>query len=416
MFSLHPLIRDWLQLRLSSQQRRLYVQESIDMIVSSARNLSNQGLRAGVKQTLLLHMDTALEHDARYLKVGQHLGEEMTAIDKAGTFGEFYWHSGRLNSAYKLFDAIRRTSLVAEGPEGPVTLSSMRILGLLLSSLGDYEAAATMLLNTAKVGVRVMGVADLGTLSCMASLATVLDKSGKLEMAEQLFIAVLQNSLGTDLPDPTFLLTTMHNLAVVLGKQCKFAEAEHINRDLLSMRRRLLGEEQYEKHPETQVGMNNLGLALMQQGKSAEAETIFRQVMDIQNRSSGAEHPSQLTFATNLSSVLQKENKLEEAESILQSVVDKWQGKDVQMLIWLSALERLASILMSRDKNEAAEPVLEQIVSIKSSCPGMEPATMADSMRELAHIKSVLGKHETADDIRLRAQEAEAHTVHCRLQ
>ena len=61
--------------------------------------------------------------------------------------------------------------------------------------------------------------------------------------------------LGEEHP---FKLTTMNNLAGVLGSQGKYKEAESMHRQTLATNKKMLGVE----HPDTLTTMNNLALVL----------------------------------------------------------------------------------------------------------------------------------------------------------
>jgi hypothetical protein len=65
-------------------------------------------------------------------------------------------------------------------------------------------------------------------------------------------------------------------LAAAMGSgHWQYAEAERIDREVLGVKRRVLGEE----HPETLTSAANLASSLSGQGKHAEAERIDREVL-----------------------------------------------------------------------------------------------------------------------------------------
>jgi Tfp pilus assembly protein PilF len=74
--------------------------------------------------------------------------------------------------------------------------------------------------------------------------------------------------------------TFLTNLAVVLQDQGKFAQAEHLQRQALQMRCKLLGE----GHPAVATSLNHLATVLQHQGKLAEAEQLYRQALEMQRR------------------------------------------------------------------------------------------------------------------------------------
>ena len=64
--------------------------------------------------------------------------------------------------------------------------------------------------------------------------------------------------------------------------------------------RGVLGEE----HPDTLLRANNLAQSLSRQGKHADAEQINREVLSARRRVSGEEHPETLRSANNLAQTL----------------------------------------------------------------------------------------------------------------
>ena len=87
----------------------------------------------------------------------------------------------------------------------------------------------------------------------------------------------------------------MSNLADSLYGQGKHAEAGQMERELLDVRRCVLGPE----HPRTLATMSNLGCSFSNQGKHAEAEQMQRELLELQRRVLGPEHPETLATTSN---------------------------------------------------------------------------------------------------------------------
>jgi hypothetical protein len=86
------------------------------------------------------------------------------------------------------------------------------------------------------------------------------------------------------------------NVASSLTRQGKHAIAERINREVLGVRRRVLGEE----HPDTLVSANNLATSLSNQTKYAEAKELLHATLQVSRRVLGSAHPKTLAFAESL--------------------------------------------------------------------------------------------------------------------
>ena len=82
-----------------------------------------------------------------------------------------------------------------------------------------------------------------------------------------------------------------HHLADSLCEQGKYAKAEQMQREVLEVKKRVLGPE----HARTLTTAGNLALFLSYQGKHAEAEQMQREVLEVQKQVLGAEHARTLS-------------------------------------------------------------------------------------------------------------------------
>ncbi len=73
----------------------------------------------------------------------------------------------------------------------------------------------------------------------------------------------------------------------MLGLQRRYAEAEHLTRQVLADRHRLLGDD----HPDTLTSRATLARLGARQGRRAEAEALYRQVIADRSRVLGSAHP-----------------------------------------------------------------------------------------------------------------------------
>jgi tetratricopeptide (TPR) repeat protein len=308
-FLLHPLIRDWLQLRIRSKEREIYTHEAINLIVSSIRFFSHMESDARIKQSILLHMDATLLIVKEFLKDGHRLGQDIVSCDRASWFAFFYGDQGRFKASLDLRRTEMETRVRAQGKEHPSTLTSMNNLALVLRNQGKYPEAEQIHRKVVEVSERVLGKEHPDTLTGMNNLATVLTDQGKYPEAEQMYreeLEVSERVLGKEHPST---LTGMSNLALVLRDQGKYPEAEQMYREELELSERVQGKE----HPDTLTSMNNLATVLRNQGKYPEAEQMYREVVEVSERVLGKEHPSTLTGMNNLASVLGDQGQYEKA-------------------------------------------------------------------------------------------------------
>ena len=159
-------------------------------------------------------------------------------------------------------------------------------------------------------------------LKLRANLALQIGNQGRYAEAEGEFrkiweIRRRQDVLGEDHPDT---LTARHNLALQLGRRGNFAEAEDEFRAIWEIRRRpeVLGEE----HPDTLRARANFAFQVGRLGRYAEAEDELRKVWEIRRRPDvlGEEHPETLRARANLALQIGNQGRYAEAEDEFRKI------------------------------------------------------------------------------------------------
>ena len=95
-------------------------------------------------------------------------------------------------------------------------------------------------------------------------------------------------------------LGTVGNLAILLGEQGKYDEAEPMYRRALAGEEEALGP----AHPSTLATVGNLAILFAQQGKLDEAEPLFRRELAGEEEALGPAHPDTLGTVVNLAGLL----------------------------------------------------------------------------------------------------------------
>ena len=407
---LHPLIRDWLQLRVGLKERQTYTYEAIDIITSSLQAFANgdRVIDATTKQSILLHMDATLVTVKDFFWDGHRLGQDITSCENADWFALFYQDQGRFNISLDLFRTVMTTRVTARGTEHPSTLISINNLGRVLIYQGKYEKAEQMLRDVVETEERVLGKEHPDTLTSISNLATVLMHQGKYEKAEQMLRDVVEAKervLGKEHPDT---LRSINNLATVLIHQRKYEKAEQILRDIVEAKERVLGKE----HPDTLTSISNLATVLIHQGKHEKAEQILRDVVEAKKRVLGKEHLDTLISISNLATVLIHQGKHKKAEQMLRDVVETEErvlGKE--HLDTLISISNLARVLMDQGKHEKAEQILRDVVEAKERVLGKEHPDTLISINNLGRVLIHQRKYEKAEQILRDVVEAEERVL-----
>ena len=96
-------------------------------------------------------------------------------------------------------------------------------------------------------------------------------------------------------------LTSLNNLAVVLGSKGDYEGAEPLYRRALEIREKVLGRE----HPDTATSLNNLAVLLENKGDYEGAEPLYRRALEIYEKVFGKEHPNTITLKKDLAALCQ---------------------------------------------------------------------------------------------------------------
>jgi tetratricopeptide (TPR) repeat protein len=191
-------------------------------------------------------------------------------------------------------------------------------------------------------------------------------------------------------------LTAAGNLANALDSQGKHVEAETIHREVLAVRRRVLGPE----HPNTLWIAEKLASSLDDQGKYVGAETMYREVLAVQRRVLGPEHLDTLMTACKMAFSLDNQGKHTEAETIHREVLAVHQralGPEHPLTFAMAG--NLANALNNQGKHTKAERMLHDLLAVQRRVLGPEHPHTLKTACTLAFSLSYQGKHVEAETI-----------------
>ena len=393
-FSLHPLIRDWLQLRLNPRERAKYTHEAMEALKCCAEADENLSMSLGERTALVKHMDVSLSNDESFSKPQDRLGYQVANCRVAEWFADTYDMLGRYRTSEDLNRRMLGTRRSALGEKHPDTLRSMNFVAQLLYRLGNYKESERMQRQTLALRETELGKEHRDTLNSMNDLGIVLLDQGKYEEAESLHrqaLALSESLLGKVHPDT---LSSMNNLAVILCAQQKYEEAECICRETLALREIILGKE----HPKTLTSMNNLALCLDAQKKWDEAERLYRETLMLSEMVLSKEHPDTLISMNNLATFLDKQKKWDEAEPLYRETLMLSEivlGKEHP--VTLASMYNLATMLADQKRYEEAEQMFRETLMLSEMILGKDHRDTLSTRDWLASVLSDQGKHKEAE-------------------
>jgi eukaryotic-like serine/threonine-protein kinase len=189
---------------------------------------------------------------------------------------------GSAITARELLDKAAKevTSGLAKDPELEVQM--MRVMGIAYLNLGLFSLAQALLEESVRIGRGPIGEKDSGMLFAMQQLAWTLFSEGRLSEAESLQRKVLDIRRRVLGPDHNDTLSITSDLAQTLDVEGDHKGAEKMLREVLAKRMRVLG-------PENPYTLSSLAVILGSQNRFAEAEKLESQALATQRRIFGDE-------------------------------------------------------------------------------------------------------------------------------
>jgi tetratricopeptide (TPR) repeat protein len=378
-FSLHPLIQDWVKLRVKLDVRRAFAVEAILLISTFLENHHILEMTLKTRQALLSHLEVVLQNENTY-KVLQGDIKGTKLQDATSYFGQFFRTQGRYNSSEQMIRQELRWKKKILGKEHLDTLQNMNTLGVALRKQGKYDEAVRIHQRTFELQEKVLGIEHPDTLRSMNYLGVTLSKQKNYDQAEQINRQVLQlrqKILGNE---HHYTLESMNNVGTSLQKRGKYDEAERMYQKTLQIQEKVLGNE----HPGTLQTMNNLAIALRRLGKYDDAEQIHRQTLRIRKKTLGNEHPDTLRTMNNLGVVLKTQGKYDEAKLIHQETLDlrkKVLGEGHPDT--LESMNNLGVVLETLGKYDEAKLIYQETLDLRKKVLGEGHPDTLESMRNL---------------------------------
>ena len=284
--------------------RRVSGEEHPDTL-TSMENVANVLLDAS-------KLDEAEEMNRKVLDIRRRiLGENHPrTLESLSNLAATLLRKGKVKEAGAMWEDCLQTCRRLLGEEHPNTLSAMKNLAVVLRDKGELDEAERLLRECLETRRRVLGEEHPDTLETMVSLANVLREKGSNKFME----ATVMRRLG--LPGRGLGEEDQDTLTKA-GQQAQ-AEAEAMLRRCLEIRRRVLGEENFN----TLQTMGNLANTLEDMGRLDEAEEMLKQSLKIRRQAVRDEHPDTLWTMMDLARVLSTKGQLDEAEAMLRECLD----------------------------------------------------------------------------------------------
>ena len=315
IMSLHPLVQDWIKLRISPDSRWAYATEAIHVVSKFIVSQEFHEKTFDDRQTTAAHILAIVQNAREYLH--QQDDEDESILRGYHYFSDFLADFGQYREAEQLY---RQTQALTErviGKEHPNALTYASNFALFLQGQGRYDEAELLHRQALALRKKILSPEHPDTLTSMNNLASLLKSQGKYNEAKLLHrqaLALSKKILGLKHPNT---LTSMNNLALVLESQGKYDEAEPLYRQTLALSKKILGPE----HPDMLISINNFAGLLESQGKYDEAELLYRKTIASREKVLGLKHPDTLLSMNDLAYLLKGQGKHDDAEQLYRKAL-----------------------------------------------------------------------------------------------
>ena len=351
--SFHPLVAEWLKLRIDQVARAQYTEEAIHVVRLFVDNGDKKEMPVQDKSETLGHIDKITEHHQVFQIDGKHISHALKQATVS--FGSFYRRLGRYHETQMLIERAMVDEDVS--PAARNVLANMycdqgelekakEMYNEVLTSLGkplpeeddeeldittlefNYWTQDDKLTGDGLAYVGIYNMVDLrrfdpwfvSLLSTYNGLGVLYMKFGRLNAAEKLFRQALEgreNALG---PDSSFTAEIVNHLGALYTRNGKYDQAEQFLRRALTCLERAFGP----NYMTTQLATHNLGILRLKQDRLSDAENLILRTTKYLESTLGLAHVITLSASHNQALLFRRQGRLDEARKSLEKTIEGW--------------------------------------------------------------------------------------------
>jgi tetratricopeptide (TPR) repeat protein len=389
--ALHPLVRDWMQLRISVSERRKYAIEAVIIlehyIISAGDDYRNWPLK--IRLQALSHVDATLELQSKYAP--DWANTDYNELRKAlGVICSFYADNGRYEEAERICKEILHAETKGADTKTQASSTELQLTDIFLlegrydeveeiivrllnssikdsdkktkvhmeknlakafSKQGRYDEAASLYHDVLEQQASFLLVNDLDVLHTKENLAYVYRNQGLHLKAIDLYEAILDAYRVAGLEDHLDALNSMVNLASTYRAQAQYRLAT----PLYEKASKEISAKLHADHPTALSTKSFMAINLRELQRHEEAEHAFRDVVERSARVLGLLHPDTLKATMNFAILCDRTGKPFEAEELYRTtLIGREQKLGTDNPYTLRTVERLVSLLWSQNRLDEA--------------------------------------------------------------
>ena len=386
-FMLHPIIRQWLQLRLSQEKRMKCIQEATHILIACISGESIKSRRYA--EQLISHVDTLLSNSSPYLRHNPFGTGELRA--PAIRFSQFYANQGYWARTIALLEVVHAADTKSQSAKGGLNMDIQCQLADAYTHHSEYKKARDILAPLVPTIATSSSQIEKPHLMVLEGLAHMEAKEDHLQEACNYYESGLEvlNRMGPQFIEDKVRLSgklaqvyrymAQHDKASITYKEAielassisplsklkvevgladlyrnttRYAYAKTLYISAAEGLDQILGS----SHPETINARCGLAIAYRNLEEWHDAEETFRSVVDGYERALGATHIDTLRAKMNLALLYDHQHKNKKA---LQLYWEVYAGREdrlgLQHSYTLRTVERLATMLLRFEETPKAE-------------------------------------------------------------
>jgi eukaryotic-like serine/threonine-protein kinase len=208
--------------------------------------------------------------------------------------GDTYQRLGVLDRAEEMFGALIGDRERVSGPASVPLARAYRERGDVRRARGQLSGAEADLRFSLAILQNHAAASQTEMPDALNNLGLLLQSEGKIGETRQFLEQAVE--LSRKLPDERRTLTLMSNWGDLLGDLALYSQGEHVLREVVERRRKLLGD----NHPQVPIAMMKLAWNLTLSGSYTEAETMSLAALEGFRRTVGQEHFNFIATTNNL--------------------------------------------------------------------------------------------------------------------
>ena len=332
---------------------RAQSEEEIDALNEQVSQLAQEGKWAEA-------LDVAERMVPMTLKFyGEYSDWHAAALNNVASNNE---ELGRLTTAEPFFlHAIAIADKMSEG-KGVHFAMSLDNLGNLYREMGRYQDAEPLYRRSIAILEKHRRDEPEALATAVTGLGVLYYDQDRYPEAEQLHRTAL--AIEEKAGNAASTATSLNNLATTLEKEGRKEEAEALYLRALKMTRSALGD----AHPAMVTRYNNLAEFYRATGRLEAAEPMFKKAMAVAEASLGRDHPEVALTGSNLARVYADLKRYPEAEELYKraiTVTEAAWGPDHPQIS--TRLYNLATLYVTEGRTKEAEPLLQRALKLKEA-------------------------------------------------